>query len=38
MDLGYNSLPTFNRAFRSETGTTPTEFRRKAIGEATSQN
>ncbi|MBV7264628.1 AraC family transcriptional regulator [Erythrobacter ani] len=28
MDLGYNSLPTFNRAFRSETGTTPSEFRR----------
>ncbi|MEP3420218.1 MAG: helix-turn-helix domain-containing protein [Erythrobacter sp.] len=31
MDLGYNSLPTFNRAFRSETGTTPSEFRRLAI-------
>lgn len=31
MDLGYNSLPTFNRAFRAETGTTPTDFRRKAI-------
>ena len=31
MDLGYNSLPTFNRAFRIETGTTPTEFRRDAI-------
>ena len=28
MDLGYNSLPTFNRAFRTETGTTPSEFRR----------
>ncbi|QFT77302.1 AraC family transcriptional regulator [Erythrobacter sp. THAF29] len=28
MDLGYNSLPTFNRAFRAETGTTPSEFRR----------
>lgn len=28
MDMGYNSLPTFNRAFRSETGTTPSEFRR----------
>lgn len=38
MDLGYNSLPTFNRAFRSETGTTPTEFRRSAIGEAAGQN
>ncbi len=32
MDLGYNSLPTFNRAFRSETGTTPSDFRRAAIG------
>lgn len=30
MDLGYNSLPTFNRAFRSETGTTPTDYRREA--------
>lgn len=34
MDLGYNSLPTFNRAFRSETGTTPSEFRRLAIADA----
>lgn len=31
MDLGYNSLPTFNRAFRSETGTTPSDFRRLSI-------
>jgi AraC-like DNA-binding protein len=42
MDLGYNSLPPFNRAFRAETGTTPSEFRRDAIGEdataATEQN
>ena len=35
MDLGYNSLPTFNRAFRAETGTTPSEFRRQSFnGEA----
>ena len=34
MDLGYNSLPTFNRAFRNETGTTPSEFRRLAISDA----
>ena len=35
MDLGYNSLPTFNRAFRAETGTTPREFRRQSFnGEA----
>ena len=32
MDLGYNSLPPFNRAFRAETGTTPTDYRREAIG------
>ena len=31
MDLGYNSLPTFNRAFRELTGQTPTDFRRAAI-------
>lgn len=35
MDLGYNSLPTFNRAFRSETGTTPSEFRKTAIAQGT---
>ncbi|MEO1489432.1 MAG: helix-turn-helix domain-containing protein [Pseudomonadota bacterium] len=34
MDLGYNSLPTFNRAFRAETGTTPSEFRRLGLTEA----
>jgi AraC-like DNA-binding protein len=33
MDLGYNSLPPFNRAFREETGQTPTDFRRAAIGQ-----
>ncbi|WP_285709497.1 AraC family transcriptional regulator [Erythrobacter oryzae] len=32
MDLGYNSLPPFNRAFRAETGQTPTDYRRAAIG------
>lgn len=31
MDLGYGSLPTFNRAFRELTGQTPTDFRRGAI-------
>ncbi|MEP3050020.1 MAG: helix-turn-helix domain-containing protein [Erythrobacter sp.] len=31
MDLGYNSLPTFNRAFRAQTGTTPSDFRRLSI-------
>lgn len=40
MDLGYNALPTFNRAFRAETGTTPSDYRRNAIGDAakTEQN
>lgn len=37
MDLGYNSLPTFNRAFRNETGTTPSEFRRLAIKDEAGQ-
>ncbi|NNK46514.1 MAG: AraC family transcriptional regulator [Altererythrobacter sp.] len=33
MDLGYNSLPTFNRAFRSQTSQTPTDFRREAFSQ-----
>lgn len=33
MDLGYNSLPPFNRAFREETGTTPSDYRRAMIGQ-----
>ena len=33
MDLGYNSLATFNRAFRSEASETPTDFRKSAIGQ-----
>lgn len=33
MDLGYNSLPTFNRAFRAETSVTPSDFRKSAIGQ-----
>jgi AraC-like DNA-binding protein len=31
MDLGYGSLAPFNRAFREETGQTPSEFRRATI-------
>jgi len=38
MDLGYNSLPTFNRAFRTETGTTPSEFRRLGLSGTAGQN
>lgn len=37
MELGYNSLSTFNRAFRNETGTTPSEYRRTALGENAAQ-
>ncbi len=31
MDLGYGSLATFNRAFRTVTGSTPTEYRARAL-------
>ncbi|GAB5489605.1 MAG: helix-turn-helix domain-containing protein [Parasphingorhabdus sp.] len=31
MDLGYNSLAPFNRAFRAETGKTPSDFRKSSI-------
>lgn len=31
MDLGYNSVAPFNRAFRAETGMTPSEYRKQAI-------
>ncbi|OAO01475.1 hypothetical protein A8B75_01070 [Sphingomonadales bacterium EhC05] len=31
MDLGYNSLAPFNRAFRAETGITPSDFRKAQI-------
>ncbi|KJC61111.1 hypothetical protein UP10_09460 [Bradyrhizobium sp. LTSPM299] len=35
LDAGFQSLAPFNRAFKADTGLTPTEFRRKA---ATGQN
>jgi AraC-like DNA-binding protein len=31
-DLGFGSLGPFNRAFREETGVSPSEWRRKALG------
>ncbi len=34
MDAGFASLATFNRAFKAQEGTTPTEFRRQALGGA----
>lgn len=34
LDVGFGSIAPFNRAFKDETGMTPTEFRKKALGEA----
>jgi len=34
MDVGYASLATFNRAFKSEEGTTPSQFRTDALTKA----
>ena len=36
LDAGFNSLGPFNRAFKAETGLTPTEFRRRAGAAAES--
>jgi AraC-like DNA-binding protein len=32
LDAGFGSLAPFNRAFRAETGCTPTEFRARTLG------
>lgn len=32
LDAGFQSLGPFNRAFKAETGLTPTEFRQRALG------
>ncbi len=34
LDAGFQSLGPFNRAFKAETGTTPTDFRRRQLGRA----
>jgi len=34
LDAGFQSLTPFNRAFKADTGLTPTEFRRRAAAEA----
>ena len=34
MDVGYASLATFNRAFKAEEGTTPSQFRSEALTKA----
>ena len=36
MDAGFQSIGPFNRAFKADTGLTPTEFRRDAIARAQS--
>lgn len=36
LDLGYNSIGPFNRAFKARTGLTPTEFRRGAAAQTAS--
>lgn len=33
LDVGYGSVGPFNRAFKAAAGMTPTEYRRKALGE-----
>jgi AraC-like DNA-binding protein len=33
LDAGFGSLAPFNRAFRAETGCTPTEYRAKSLGD-----
>jgi AraC-like DNA-binding protein len=37
-DIGFGSLGPFNRAFRQETGLSPSEWRRKALGSAVEDN
>jgi AraC-like DNA-binding protein len=32
LDAGFQSLGPFNRAFKAETGVTPSEFRERALG------
>jgi AraC-like DNA-binding protein len=34
MDVGYASLATFNRAFKSEEATTPSQYRAEALAKA----
>jgi AraC-like DNA-binding protein len=34
LDLGYGSVGPFNRAFKADTGTTPTQFRRAALADS----
>ena len=36
MDAGFQSIGPFNRAFKADTGLTPTEFRRDALARSAS--
>lgn len=38
MDAGFQSLGPFNRAFKAETGVTPSEFRRRAAGASLAES
>ena len=38
LDLGYGSLGPFNRAFKLETGLTPTEYRQRALSASTTDS
>ena len=38
LDLGYASLGPFNRAFKATTGTTPTDYRRKTLGQISADS
>lgn len=38
LDAGFQSLAPFNRAFKADTGLTPTEFRRRAAAEAQNRD
>ena len=36
MDAGFQSLAPFNRAFKAETGLTPTAYRRRKLGKTSA--
>ena len=36
LDAGFGSLGPFNRAFKADTGVTPSEYRRAALGQDTA--
>jgi AraC-like DNA-binding protein len=34
MDAGFQSIGPFNRAFKADTGLTPTEYRQKSLADS----